>query len=88
MRARPIPRSTPGRGTTLVVDDEGIMREILETLLTREGYAVRVAASGSEGLELARAPAIIDRSGPTRVDLEEHVDTLLPGGLHPQSPAP
>src|SRR5262245_47785465 len=38
----------------LVIDDEEIMREILETLLVREGYAVRLAASGAEGLELAR----------------------------------
>ena len=48
----------------LVIDDEDIMREILEALLTREGYSVRLAASGAEGLELARsAPfdaAIID----------------------------
>ncbi len=40
------------------------MREILEALLTREGYQVRLAASGEEGLELARsAPfdaAIVD----------------------------
>jgi len=43
------------RGSILVVDDEEIMREILETLLTREGYDVRVASSGAEGLELARA---------------------------------
>ena len=43
------------RGSILVVDDEEIMREILEALLTREGYTVRVAASGEEGLELARA---------------------------------
>ena len=42
-------------GTILVVDDEEIMREILETLLTREGYDVRLASSGAEGLELARA---------------------------------
>jgi DNA-binding NtrC family response regulator len=42
-------------GTILVVDDEEIMREILETLLTREGYEVRVASSGQEGLDLARA---------------------------------
>ncbi len=51
-------------GTILVVDDEEIMREILETLLTREGYEVRVAASGAEGLELARSlpfdAAIVD----------------------------
>jgi two-component system response regulator PilR (NtrC family) len=42
-------------GTILVIDDEEIMREILETLLTREGYDVRLASSGQEGLELARA---------------------------------
>jgi DNA-binding NtrC family response regulator len=39
----------------LVIDDEEIMREILETLLVREGYAVRVASNGAEGLDLARA---------------------------------
>jgi DNA-binding NtrC family response regulator len=52
------------KGTVLVVDDEEIMREILETLLTREGYDVRLASSGTEGLELARAlpfdAAIVD----------------------------
>ena len=42
--AMPISR----RGTILVVDDEEIMREILETLLTREGYEVRVASSGAK----------------------------------------
>ncbi len=42
------------QGTILVVDDEEIMREILATLLTREGYQVRCAASGPEGLDLAR----------------------------------
>ena len=33
---------TTRKGTILVVDDEEIMREILETLLTREGYDVHV----------------------------------------------
>jgi two-component system, NtrC family, response regulator PilR len=51
-------------GTILVIDDEEIMREILDTLLSREGYDVRVASSGAEGLELARATpfdaAIVD----------------------------
>ena len=54
----------PQHGTVLVVDDEDIMREILETLLTREGYQVRMAASGEAGLELARTTtfdaAIVD----------------------------
>ena len=48
----------------LVVDDEEIMREILDALLTREGHQVRLASSGEEGLELARAQtfdaAIVD----------------------------
>src|SRR6187399_1130846 len=42
-------------GSVLVVDDEEIMREILEALLSREGYHVRLASSGEEGLELARS---------------------------------
>src|SRR6266511_3722169 len=58
----------------LVIDDEEIMREILETLLTREGYTVRLASSGGEGLDLARSlpfDAVI-------------VDVMMPGidGLH------
>ncbi len=46
------------QGTILVIDDEEIMREILETLLTREGYRVRLAASGPEGLEVVRSTPI------------------------------
>ena len=41
-------------GSVLIIDDEEIMREILEALLTREGYQVRMASSGEEGIELAR----------------------------------
>jgi two-component system response regulator PilR (NtrC family) len=41
--------------SVLVIDDEEIMRDILGTLLEREGYAVRLAASGQEGLDLARS---------------------------------
>jgi two-component system response regulator PilR (NtrC family) len=52
------------KGAILVVDDEEIMRDVLETLLTREGYNVKLAASGEEGLEIARAipfdAAIVD----------------------------
>jgi two-component system response regulator PilR (NtrC family) len=44
----------PRTGSVLVIDDEEIMREILEALLTREGYQVRLASSGEEGLELAK----------------------------------
>jgi two-component system response regulator PilR (NtrC family) len=56
--------ATPRHGSILVVDDEEVMRDILETLLVREGYDVRLASSGSDGLELARAmpfdAAIVD----------------------------
>ena len=39
----------------LVIDDEEIMREILEALLVREGYEVRLAPNAAVGLEQARA---------------------------------
>jgi len=51
-------------GSVLVVDDEEIMREILDALLAREGYHVRLASSAEEGLDLARSfpfdAAIVD----------------------------
>ena len=59
---------TARRGTILVIDDEEIMREILEALLTREGYDVRLAAHAAEGLELVRSmpfdAAIVDMMMP------------------------
>ena len=42
------------KGTVLVVDDEEVMREILDSLLTKEGYRVKLAATGEDGLDLAR----------------------------------
>ena len=39
------------KGSVLVVDDEEIMREVLETLLTNEAYRVDLAKTGEEGLE-------------------------------------
>ena len=71
----------------LVIDDEDIMREILETLLTREGYRVRLAASGPEGIELARSvpfdAAIVDvmmpgMDGITALDELKKIDDELP----------
>jgi DNA-binding NtrC family response regulator len=47
--------SNSRNGMILVVDDEEVMRDILETLLKRAGYDVRLASSGEEGLELARS---------------------------------
>jgi len=44
-------KRTSKKGSVLVVDDEEIMREVLETLLTAEGYRVDLAKTGEEGLE-------------------------------------
>jgi len=45
----------------LVIDDDPAARDMTSRVLTKEGYAVRCAASGVEGLELARRvrPAVI-----------------------------
>lgn len=42
------------KGTILVVDDEEIMRDVLESLLSSEGYRVDLARDGEEGLEKFR----------------------------------
>jgi len=74
-------------GSVLVVDDEEVMREILEALLTREGYRVKVASSGEEGLELARGTsfdaAIVDVMMPgidgiTTLEALKKIDEDLP----------
>ncbi|MBA3713609.1 MAG: sigma-54-dependent Fis family transcriptional regulator [Pyrinomonadaceae bacterium] len=40
------------KGSVLVVDDEEIMRDVLETLLSAEGYRVDLAKTGEEGIEV------------------------------------
>ncbi len=49
-----VPRRTPVTGTVLVIDDDPGARELLVRGLTREGFQVRMAATGQEGLRLAR----------------------------------
>jgi DNA-binding NtrC family response regulator len=75
------------KGTILVIDDEEIMREILETLLSREGYQVRLASNAAEGLELARRvpfdAAIVDvmmpgMDGISALDELKKIDDDLP----------
>ena len=39
------------KGSILVVDDEEVMRDVLDSLLTAEGYQVDLARSGEEGLD-------------------------------------
>ena len=53
----------------LVVDDEEIMREILDSLLTREGCRVTLASSGEEAIEIAKT---------TSFDAAV-VDVMMPG---------
>jgi len=68
----PAPPEGTGRGATrtvLVIDDEPSVREIVQRFLAREGYRVETAASGEEGLRLARAAA------PDVITL----DVLMPG---------
>jgi len=47
--------SSIGKGRILVVDDEADIRESLDALLSLEGYAVDLAASGGEGLRKVEA---------------------------------
>jgi len=39
------------KGNILVVDDEEVMRDVLDSLLTAEGYQVEMARTGEEGLD-------------------------------------
>src|SRR2546426_11909461 len=39
------------KGSILVVDDEEVMRDVLDSLLAAEGYQVDLARSGEEGLD-------------------------------------
>jgi ammonium transporter len=42
-------------GTVLVIDDDATVRDLLQRTLVREGFNVVTAASGAEGLEIARS---------------------------------
>lgn len=39
------------KGSVLVVDDEEVMRDVLDSLLTAEGYQVELAKTGEEGID-------------------------------------
>jgi two-component system, NtrC family, response regulator PilR len=76
-----------GSGSILVIDDEEIMREILDALLSREGYSVRLAEHAAAGLELARAmsfdAAVVDMMMPgmdgiSALDELKKIDDDLP----------
>jgi signal transduction histidine kinase/DNA-binding response OmpR family regulator len=41
-------------GTVLVIDDEPVVRDLMQRFLTREGFRVLTAANGADGLRIAR----------------------------------
>ena len=41
-------------GTVLVIDDEAVVRELMQRFLSKEGFRVLTAANGEDGLRLAR----------------------------------
>jgi CheY-like chemotaxis protein len=50
----PVHTAPAGPPTILVVEDERPMRGLLASILSREGYGVRLAVNGAEGLDLLR----------------------------------
>jgi PAS domain S-box-containing protein len=49
----PAPEPADGR-TVLVIDDDPMVRELMHRFLSKEGFRVRMAATGDDGLKLAR----------------------------------
>ncbi|MEO7101300.1 MAG: response regulator [Luteolibacter sp.] len=45
--------SFPPGSCVLVIDDDAVQRDLIERFLTKEGFSVRTAAGGEEGLRLA-----------------------------------
>jgi signal transduction histidine kinase/CheY-like chemotaxis protein len=65
----PPKRHRPDHPRVLVVDDDQTARELMRVMLAKEGYDVVTAASGREGLELAR------KLNPSVITL----DVIMPG---------
>ena len=47
-------RRQASAGTVLVIDDEAVVRELMQRFLSKEGFRVLTAANGEDGLRLAR----------------------------------
>ncbi len=50
----PISQQSGAAGTVLVIDDDRVIQELMQSFLSKEGYRVIVASRGEEGLKLAR----------------------------------
>jgi signal transduction histidine kinase/CheY-like chemotaxis protein len=48
------PANGPAPATALVIDDDPVVRDLMRSFLGKEGYRVLAAASGEEGLRLAK----------------------------------
>ncbi len=75
-----------GEGKILVMDDEAMVRDVLDKMLTRIGYDPRFAKDGAEALELFReaeesgekfAAVILDLTVPGGMGGKETVEKLL-----------
>src|SRR5471030_463524 len=71
----------------LIIDDEEIVREALDALLTREGFTVRAAGTAAEGLDLVsthRFEAVLldlmlpDKNGMDVLEDIRRIDDELP----------
>ena len=49
-----VPAKESSRGQLLVIDDDPSSRELLHRMLEKEGYAVRLAANGPDGIAMAK----------------------------------
>ncbi|NRF69493.1 response regulator [Aquincola sp. S2] len=55
LAATAAPDASPSAGTVLIVDDDPGVRELLQRVLQREGFAVLTAADGDQALQMADA---------------------------------
>ena len=69
-RRRAAEAAPGGAGTVLVIDDEPAVRDLMQRFLAKEGFRVVTAASGEEGLRLAR-----EALSPLAITL----DVMMPG---------
>jgi PAS domain S-box-containing protein len=72
----PVLEPQPGVGRVLVMDDEEVVREVLEAMLTTLGYAVSLATHGEAAVDLYREAMEQGRQFSTVI-----MDLTVPGGM-------